>query len=76
MTGIRVEKVAINAVMAGCKPEYFPVVLAMVEAMMVERYGIHAANASTGSMAVGYIANGPVRTVNVRPAVRSPNTRA
>ena len=59
---ITVEKVAINAVMAGCKPEYFPTVLTMVEAMMIERFGIHAANASTGSMAVGFIANGPIRT--------------
>jgi hypothetical protein len=59
---IRVEKLAINAVMAGCKPEYFPVVLAIVDAMMIERFGIHAANASTGSMAVGYVVNGPVRT--------------
>src|SRR4051795_734605 len=59
---IRVEKVAINAVMAGCKPEYFPVVLTIVEAMMIERFGIHAANASTGSMAVGFVVNGPIRT--------------
>ena len=59
---IRAEKVAINAVMAGCKPEYFPVVLAIVEAMMVESFGIHAANASTGSMAVGFVVNGPIRT--------------
>src|SRR5206468_1544904 len=58
---IRVEKVAINAVMAGCKPEYFPVVLALVEAMMIERFGIHAANASTGGMAVGFVVNGPIR---------------
>src|SRR5262249_8509257 len=36
-----VEKVAINAVMAGCKPEYFPVVLAGVEALCDERFCAH-----------------------------------
>src|SRR6266481_2742245 len=33
-----VEKVAVNAVMAGCKPEYLPVVLAAVEAVLDERF--------------------------------------
>ena len=31
---VTVEKLAINAVMAGCKPEYFPVVLALVECLL------------------------------------------
>ena len=33
---VTVEKVAANAVMAGCRPEYFPVVLAGVRAMLCE----------------------------------------
>ena len=33
-----VEKVAINAVMAGCKPEYLPVVLAAVEAALIDEF--------------------------------------
>ena len=36
-----VEKVAINAVMAGCKPEYLPVVLAAVEAACTDEFNIH-----------------------------------
>ena len=58
---IRAEKVAINAVMAGCRPEYFPVVLALVEAMADERFGIHACNATTGGSALGFAINGPIR---------------
>src|SRR3954466_2658528 len=76
---IRAEKVAINAVMAGCKPEYFPVVLAIVEAMMIERFGIHAANASTGSMAVGFVVNGPIRRaigMNCDGNILGPGNRA
>jgi len=34
LTECTVEKAAINAVMAGCKPEYLPVVLAAVEAAL------------------------------------------
>jgi hypothetical protein len=76
---IRVEKVAINAVMAGCKPEYFPVVLALIEAMCAEGFGVHGANASTGSMALGFIVNGPVRNaidMNYRGNVMGPGNRA
>src|SRR5215470_9792401 len=36
-----VEKIAINAVMAGCKPEYLPVVLAAVDAVCDERFDLH-----------------------------------
>ena len=36
-----VEKIAINAVMAGCKPEYLPVVLAAVEAVLDESFAMH-----------------------------------
>jgi thiol-disulfide isomerase/thioredoxin len=56
-----VEKVAINAVMAGCKPEYLPVVLAAVEAACTDEFNIHGVLATT--MPVGPIAivNGPIR---------------
>jgi len=36
-----VEKIAINAVMAGCKPEYLPTVLAAVEAVLDEKFAMH-----------------------------------
>src|SRR5262245_3188728 len=54
---ILAEKVAINAVMAGCRPEHFPVVLALVEAMADERFLIHACNATTGGSALGFVVN-------------------
>jgi hypothetical protein len=56
-----VEKVAINAVMAGCKPEYLPVVLAGVEALCDERLCAHGLNVTLFSAAPWAIINGPVR---------------
>lgn len=76
---INVEKVAINAVMAGCRPEYLPVVLALVEAMADPGFSLHAANASTGGMALGFVVNGPVRNrlgMNFRGNVLGPGNRA
>jgi hypothetical protein len=58
---VTVEKVLVNAVMAGCKPEYAPVVLAAVEAMLDPIYNLHGSAASTGGSAVLVIVNGPVR---------------
>ena len=76
---VKVEKVAINAVMAGCLPEYFPVVLAIMEALTDPDFGLHGANASTGSMALGFIVNGPIRNqigMNYRGNVMGPGNRA
>ena len=42
-----VEKIAINAVMAGCRPEYFPVVLAAVEAACDPSFNLHGVSTST-----------------------------
>jgi len=56
-----VEKVAINAVMAGCKPEYFPVVLATVEAALDPAFGLHGLLATTFFSGPMVIVNGPVR---------------
>ncbi|MBI3972264.1 MAG: hypothetical protein HY332_13345 [Chloroflexi bacterium] len=53
------EKVAINAVMAGCLPEYFPVVLAAVAAMADDRFHLHGSMLSTGGAAPLLIVNGP-----------------
>src|SRR5262249_5345732 len=57
---ITAEKVAINAVMAGCKPEYMPVVVAAVEGIADERWGYHGPGTSTGGAAVLMIVNGPI----------------
>src|SRR5215471_9650418 len=56
-----VEKVAINAVMAGCHPSYFPVVLAAVEALSDEKFNAHALNVTTFSATPLTIINGPIR---------------
>ena len=58
---VTVEKVAINAVMAGCKPEYMPVVVAAVEALLDDTYNLHGTTNSTGSSAPLLLINGPVR---------------
>lgn len=56
-----VEKVAINAVMAGCKPEYLPVVLAAVEAVLEEPFAMHGVLATTMYVGPVVIVNGPIR---------------
>src|SRR4029079_15957379 len=42
-----VEKVAINALMAGCKPEYMPVLLAAIEAALEPGFTLHGVLATT-----------------------------
>ena len=54
-----VEKVAINAVMAGCKPEYLPVVLAAVEAALVDEFGMHGLLCTTMFAGPLVLVNGP-----------------
>jgi hypothetical protein len=56
-----VEKIAINAVMAGCKPEYLPVVLAAVEAVLDERFAMHGVLATTMFVGPVLVVNGPIR---------------
>jgi len=60
MAPCTVEKVAINAVMAGCRPEYLPWVLASVEAACRTEFGLHGLLATTLSHAPVVIANGPL----------------
>jgi hypothetical protein len=76
---VRVENVAINAVMSGCRPEYFPVVLAIADVLLDADQDFHAANASTGSPAIGFVVNGPIRNqigMNSRGNVLGPGNRA
>ena len=56
---ISVEKVAINGVMAGCRPEYLPVLMAAVEAMCDPASGPHGPTASTAGAGLLLIVNGP-----------------
>jgi hypothetical protein len=58
---ITAEKAAINAVMAGCLPAYFPVVVAAIQAMTDDAFCLHGSMASTGGAAPLVVVNGPVR---------------
>ncbi|GAB4330877.1 MAG: hypothetical protein Kow0010_15920 [Dehalococcoidia bacterium] len=56
-----VEKVAINAVMAGCRPEYLPVVIAALEAVCTDEFNMHGVLATTHFPGPVIIVNGPIR---------------
>ena len=57
---ITTEKVAINAVMAGCLPEHLPLILAAIEAICEPKFNLHAISVSTMGAAVLTVVNGPV----------------
>lgn len=57
-----VEKLAINAVMAGCRPAHFPVLVAAVEAMTDPEFNLYAIQATTHPCAPLVIVNGPIRS--------------
>jgi hypothetical protein len=76
---LTVEKVAINAVMAGCRPEYLPVVIAAVEAVLDEQFNMHGVLATTHFPTPVIIVNGPVRDrigMNYRMNVLGQGNRA
>src|SRR4029453_10472476 len=56
-----VEKVAVNAVLAGCLPEHLPVVVACVEAACTDEFNIHGLLATTWLSGPMVVVNGPVR---------------
>lgn len=58
---VTAEKVAVNAVMAGCLPEYFPVVVAAVRAHLQPKGNSHSTTATLGGSAHAVIVNGSVR---------------
>ncbi len=53
------EKLAVNAVMAGCLPEHFPVVVAAVEAMLDPAFNLYGVQATTHPVAPLLVLNGP-----------------
>jgi hypothetical protein len=74
-----VEKLAVNAVMAGCRPEYFPVVLAVVEAACDPVFNLHGQSGTTNAASPLIIINGPIRQaleVNCAAGVFGPGYRA
>jgi len=56
-----VELLAINCVMAGCLPKYFPVVLTAVQAAMEEKYNLYGRQTTTNPAAHLILINGPIR---------------
>ena len=56
-----IEKIAVNAVMAGCKPEYMPVVVTAIEACADPEFNLYALNTTTSSVSPLLIINGPIR---------------
>ena len=52
------EKIAINAVMAGCKPEYFPVVVAAVAVCCERPFNLHASSVSTNGATILVLVSG------------------
>lgn len=60
MVEATVEKVAVNAVLAGCRPEYLPVVLAAVGAACTDEFNAHGLLATTWASAPAIVVNGPI----------------
>src|SRR5688500_4742969 len=56
-----VERVAANAVMAGCKPEYMPVIITALEAMLEDRFNLNGMQCSTHMASPLVIVHGPIR---------------
>ena len=76
---VTAEHVAVNAVMAGCKPEYMPVVVAAVRGFLEEKSHIHSTSGSLMGPAHLLIVNGPIRgelEINCKLGVFGPGFRA
>ncbi len=59
LVDVSVEKIAINAVMAGCRPEYMPWVIAALEALCTNEFNIHGVLATTMPVGPVIVCNGP-----------------
>ncbi|CAN5483167.1 hypothetical protein BH18ACT1_BH18ACT1_00480 [soil metagenome] len=67
-----VEKVAVNAVLAGCLPEHLPVVLTAVEAACTDEFNIHGLLATTWFSAPVVVVNGPItRAIGMNSGVNA-----
>ena len=87
---LTVEKIAINAVMAGCKPEYMPVVIAAVQsicpdpkagpgAVSDDPFNMQGSNTTTNPLTPIFFVNGPIRNeleINCAAYVLGPGFRA
>ena len=73
------EKIAVNAVMAGCDPSYMPLLVAAVEAFLDPAMNAHAIQTTTNPVGPMLLANGPVRrriALNCGDGCFGPGTRA
>ena len=69
---VTVEKVAINAVLAGCKPEYMPVLLAALEAALTDEFGLHGLICTTMFGSPMIVVNGPAaRAIGMNSGVNA-----
>lgn len=55
-----IERIAINAVLAGCRPEYLPLLIAATEAVSAPPFNLQGVQATTNPVAVWMIVNGPI----------------
>jgi hypothetical protein len=76
---VTAEKVAINAVMAGCKPEYLPVVAAAVKGLAAPEFGLHHVASALSGPTIVIVVNGPIAKrlgINATNNVFGPGVRA
>jgi len=76
---ITAEKLAVNAVAAGCLAPYFPVVVTAIQALCDPAFLLHGTTASTGGSAIVLVVNGPIRreiAMNARDNVLGNGSRA
>ncbi len=74
-----VESIAVNAVMAGCRPEYMPVLIAAVEAVTDPAFMLQSVQATTSPISPLLIVNGPIRKqldINSRSGLLGPGWKA
>ena len=74
-----ITKIAVNAVMAGCKPEYFPVVVTAVKAILAKPFNLYGVQGTTNPASPVLIVNGPIAgelDINARGNLFGPGFRA
>jgi hypothetical protein len=74
-----ITKIAVNAVMAGCKPEYFPVVVTAVKAILARPFNLYGVQGTTNPASPVLIVNGPLAReldINARGNLFGPGFRA
>jgi hypothetical protein len=76
---VTAEKVAVNAVMAGCKPEYMPVVVAAVKGLAAPEFVLHHVASGFSGSSIVILVNGPIARklgINATNNVFGPGVRA